>query len=106
MRGCRSSASGMDVEPRDELHALEQNASTGAPFALFPWDRPAIGIAEPQAQEMTLARLVGPILIFAPRVQRDEIVQELHVTRRKADIDRACLDRIAIEIDGFLLHRR
>src|SRR5580765_657125 len=55
---------------------------------------------------MSLAAFFRPVLVFAPRVERDEIVEQLDITRLKADIDRALVNGRAIDLDRLSLSRR
>src|SRR5882757_8679062 len=55
---------------------------------------------------MTLALGLRPVLVFAARMQHDEVVEELDITTPKVDVERALLDRLPIDLDGLLLGRR
>src|SRR5262249_56290869 len=55
---------------------------------------------------MPLALRLRPVLVGAAGVQGDEIVEELDVAGHEVHVDRAGLDRRAIERDRLLLRRR
>ena len=96
---------GVHIERRVQLDALDVHAAAGTAFAQFLGERAALRIAEPQPQQMPFALRLRPVLIFAPRVQRDEIVEELDVARLEIHVGRAFLHGRAVGLDGFLLHR-
>src|SRR5262249_15017732 len=69
-------------------------------------NRPPFGIIEPQPQQVALAILLRPVLVFATGVQHYEVVEELDVATLEIDIERAFLHGLAIDLDGVLLSRR
>src|SRR5262249_58219069 len=59
----------VDVERRNPRHALDLNTTAGPASALLRRDHPPVWVVEPQPQEVTLAMLLRPILVFPSRVQ-------------------------------------
>src|SRR5262245_12887490 len=70
---------GFRLERRDPRDALDLDAAPEAAGALLLRDNPADGIVEPQPQQVALAMILRPILVFAPRMQHDEVVEELDI---------------------------
>ena len=69
----------LGVERRDALDALDVHAAAEAARALLLRDRPPVRIAQPQPQQVTPARGIGPVLEAAAGVQHHEIIEELDV---------------------------
>src|SRR5262245_11142131 len=84
------------LERGDPCDALDLDAAPEAAGALLLRDHPACGVVEPQPQQVALAVILRPILVFAPRVQHDEVVEELDVAAAEIDVERAVLDGLAI----------
>src|SRR5436190_17416076 len=82
------------------------NSSTGAALPLILRNWPPCRIRQPEPQQMTLARRLGPVLVFAARVQHHEIIEELDIAASEFDVDGAVFGGHAVELDGFLLRRR
>src|SRR5690348_4615698 len=101
-----TSGSRHHIERRDPRYALDRNTTTGAARALLSRNDAALGIVEPQPQQMALAMLLRPVLVFAAGMQHDEVVEELDVAALEIDVERALFDRLPIELDCLLLGRR
>src|SRR5690606_38099433 len=86
-----------------ELYAGGQDAPAAEPIALFKRYRPALGVVEPQAQQMPLAFGLGPVLVIASGVQGDVVVEELYVSGLKGNIQQELFGDFPIERDRLLL---
>src|SRR3954451_11857090 len=100
------SGSRHDIERRAPPDALDLDTAAGAARALLGRNDAAVGIVEPQPQQMAPALLLGPVLVFATGVQHDEIVEELNVAALEINVERARFDCLPIELDRLLLSPR
>src|SRR5882672_4443752 len=101
-----TSGSRHDIERRDPRDALDLDTAAGAARALLSRNDAAVGIVEPQPQQMAPALLVRPVLIFAAGVQHDKIIEELDVATLETDVERALFDCLPIKLDRLLLSWR
>src|SRR5262249_13797404 len=82
------------IERRDPGDAFDRDTTASAARALLSRNDAAIGVVEPHPQQMALAVLLRPVLIFAAGMQHHEIVEELNVAALKIDVERALFDRL------------
>src|SRR5213078_1145565 len=66
-----ASSSRHNIERRDPRDALDLDTAAGAAGALLSRNDAAVGIVEPQPQQMALALVLRPVLVFAAGVQHD-----------------------------------
>src|SRR5882672_1936028 len=101
-----ASGSRHDIERSYSRDAFDLDTAAGAAGTLLSRNDAAVGIIEPQPQQMALALLLRPVLVFATGVQHDKIVEELDVATLEIDVERALFDCLPINLDRLLLRRR
>src|SRR5215475_13302412 len=101
-----TSGSRNHIERRGSRDALDLDAAAGSARALLGRNDAAFGVVEPQSQQMALAVLLRPVLIFATGMQHDEVVEELDVATLEIDVERALFDCLPINLNRLLLGLR